>query len=82
MGYDSGTISSTGQKYTLDAFRIGECTDKDKWEDRCTGGCNDYTLGDVPGCASCGRDQGNGITIKCSGGSSTKTTSCEGGKTL
>ena len=82
MGYHSGTFSGrgSGQKYSMDSFRIGKCNDGDNWES-CSGGCNDYQGGGA--CsnnnhAKCDQTQGVKITIECSGGVSTARTSFRG----
>ena len=86
MGYTSGKFSGrgSGQKYSLDSFKIGNCNDGDKWES-CSGGCNEYEAGgkcnDSWG-SYCTKGQEVKITIKCSGGVEPKvkikTTSCQG----
>ena len=83
MGYHSGTFSGrgSGQKYSMDSFKIGKCNSGDKWEN-CNGGCNDYQRGGR--CsnrwygAECDQNQEVKITIQCEGGGSIKTSSCRG----
>lgn len=82
LGYQTGTFSrGSGQTYSMDSFRIGQCNTGDTWES-CTGGCNDYQSGGA--CSNgvkCDQTQRVKITIECNGGESIKTTSC-GGKIL
>ena len=81
MGYHSGKMERrSGEKYSMDSFRVGQCNDGDNWES-CSGGCNDYQGGDA--CSNnkngkCDQNQEVKITIECSGGESTATTSCRG----
>ena len=86
MGYTSGKFSGrgSGQKYSLDSFKIGRCNARDEWES-CSGGCNHYESGGK--CNNswgsyCTKGQEVKITIQCSGGVKPKvkikTTSCQG----
>ena len=82
MGYESGTFSGrgSGHKYGVDSFRIGKCLSGDKWES-CSGGCNDYQGGgacSVYPPAKCDKDQAVKITIQCSGGDNSHSSSCTG----
>ena len=82
MGYYTGFFSGrgSGQKYDMDSFRIGKCKSGDEWES-CSGGCNDYQVGGScsnNGGVKCDKEQAVKITIECSGGNSSKTSSCTG----
>ena len=75
LGYTSGTQSGRGsnQKYSKDAIKMGMCNNGDVLE-KCTGGGNDYKVGD-PG-AGCTAGNAVKITISCNGVSK-KTASCK-----
>ena len=78
MGYETGTVSDTGKRYSQDSLRIGKCNIGDALES-CKGGCNDYKVG--KSCKNndsvkCGKGERVGISIKCQG-DSRKTSSCK-----
>ena len=73
MGYTSGIQNRHFPgSYSKDAIRIGLCKNSDTLE-RCTGGCNEYEVGN--GCANCASGEEAKITIACQG-ESTKSSSC------
>ena len=79
LGYNSGTvIPQSGQKYSVDSFRIGVCKEGDSWLS-CSGGRNDYKIGgsfDTYPSAKCDVLANVKIHIKCRGGENIKTSSC------
>ena len=68
--YKEGEWATSGNSYSTDAFRVGECNAEDDWDTKCTGGCNDYEAGGQ--CSNawfnngyCNKDDDVAIKIKC-----------------
>ena len=89
LGYQYGELNVSQKLYDVDSFRIGGCGVKDTWPE-CKSGCNDYQLGESCGNGNI-NDAGNGnrdarcdanhshkLVIDCSGGHTSKSTSCLG----
>ena len=79
-----------GEKYEVDAFRVGLCNKEDEWVN-CKGGCNDYQAGGYCGNGNI-YDKGNGnsgarcekyygakIAVECLDGIENRAVSCYGG---
>ena len=83
LGYNDGTKAKKQRKYDVKSFKIGKCN-SDESLLRCTGGCNDYTLGgnciNEGGGTRCDPNDGQvSITIECKDpGSNPKRSSCDG----
>ena len=79
LGYESGTQQKDRENVDEEAFRIGKCNEGDSLT-KCTGGCNDYLLGDK--CSDnpsykCTKGQTSLVKISCTGGSNPSSSSCK-----
>ena len=74
LGYDSGTIQKSTEKYSRDSFGLGQCNNDDPWP-YCTGGGNSMVVGTV-GNADC--TPGPKVFIDCNGGATLSPRSCKG----
>ena len=64
LGYLSGTLQATRQKYPTDSIIVGKCKEGEKLT-ACTGGCNTYETGN--GYVLCAQSQSVSVSITCAG---------------
>ena len=65
--FTSGIVSkSHGRRLASDGVRIGKCQQGDQRLKSCTGGCNDFGIGnELFGCANCEAGQLAAVEIQC-----------------
>ena len=82
LGYTAGKLDTLGKKqsYKQDSIWVGECHPSDTDISACGGGCNTYEVGGLCDGISynCTAGEYVKMSIICSGGKSSKTSSCSG----
>jgi len=80
--FTSGIVSkSHGKRLASDGVRIGKCQQGDQRLKSCTGGCNDFGIGnELFGCANCEAGQLAAVEIQCFTGQKDDCQTVEGKK--